>query len=70
MEKKDYNAPTMENMMRLIKDLHNKLCPWIECPECGKAMKDTGFDMCYECKQKKGGTDIPAGDSKTDLSDF
>jgi len=51
----DYNEPTLENIMRLVKDLHNKMIEWIECDTCGKKMQDKGFTTCYTCNQSKKG---------------
>ena len=51
MEKRDYNAPTLENIFKLVKEMHNKQCPWVSCPKCGEMMKDTGFECCYKCSQ-------------------
>lgn len=50
MEKRDYNEPTLENIFKLVKEMHGKVCPWIECA-CGKRMKDVGYDKCYDCSQ-------------------
>lgn len=74
MEKRDYNEPTLENIMLMVKNIENKICPWIECA-CGKKMKDTGFTMCFSCKKAGGGqkqtTDVPVGDDKIDeMLDF
>lgn len=56
---KDYNEPTLENIMREIKKLVSKVCPWGECPTCDKKTQDTGYGhTCYDCKQSKKKQDL------------
>ena len=52
MEQRDYNAPTMENIMKMVKEMHSKVCEWGECKGCQKRMQDKGYGfVCYDCKQ-------------------
>jgi hypothetical protein len=71
MDKKDFNAPTLENIMRIVKKLEARI-PWINCKGCDKRMQDLGFEKCYDCKD--GGApkmDTPAPNKELDqLMDF
>mgnify|MGYP003649351723 CR=1 FL=1 len=52
MPDKDYNAPTLENIFRMVKETHAMSCPWGECEGCQKKMQNKGYGFkCYECKQ-------------------
>lgn len=50
---RDYNEPTLENIMLKLNNIERKVCPWVQCPECGKNMKDVGYETCPSCSKSK-----------------
>jgi tRNA(Ile2) C34 agmatinyltransferase TiaS len=58
----DYNEPNLENIFRMIKEMHSKVCPWGECTGCGKKMQDKGYGYtCFDCKENKKENNVPDG---------